>query len=798
MAASHVFPAQYAMKFPSMTIRSKLILGFGCILLLQILSVIVSSHVQFRIVREANEAYALAEKKVNLVNEAYRDASLISGSMRDIAMISEFMANGSSTFTVLKFTQKDIDKKQASINEVMARFKPRLKDFEALIDLNTEVGKKEAKLLLEIKKNYNLVEGFAGWSPTTVNIASTIAPLEVELYKALDDANTFQYQILQDSKEAAEKSLERASTIVYAATVFSVFAGVSVAFWIALTVRRRTESAIQSSQKIAGGDLDYKIDVSGRDEIAQMSRAFQVMVDRVVESGRVIRKKSNDMAAMLKTMPQGLLTIDANNVVQPEYSAHLAAILETDEIAGRSVMDLVFAGTTLSSDTLSQVEAIAGACVGEDAMNFTFNRHLLVPEVEKAMPDGRTKVLELTWSAIVNDEDVTEQILLCIRDVTELRQLSQEAAAQKRELEIIGQVLAVPVEKFEAMMASAHEHLERTEEIVRVSAGEPEAVNEAFKHLHTIKGNARTYALKHLASVVHDAEQVYADLRAGEAERAWDRQGLLTDLADLRSEIALHEHVSREKLGRKADGARKAMLVPEAELRALLDKLQRASESQSIDVLRSVVHQAHRVLRMLKSQPMSIVVEDIVKGLSDLAVELGKPAPTVQVEDGGVALEESAASALSDAFVHILRNALDHGIESPEERRAAGKPQAGRIELTTRADENWVTVSVRDDGRGLALQRIRSTAQAKGLVADAASLDDQAAANLIFAAGFSTADRVTMVSGRGVGMDAVQSAVRALGGDVSIRFEDDRTGADYRQFSMLVKVPASLAVNFNQ
>jgi signal transduction histidine kinase len=641
-------------------------------------------------------------------------------------------------------------------------------------------------------------------SGMVANAASYITVMEssyAQMQDALSRLAGNQAALAAQAADAGEQQSRVNKWAIGLGALVAVSCTLLLSYFVSRLIVRPLQTASKVALDIAqGGDLGHRIPdvpVCG-DEIVTMANSFNAMVEQVESGARVIRKKSNDMAAMLKTMPQGLLTIDENNVVQPEYSAHLAAILETDEIAGLSVMELVFAGTTLSSDALSQVEAIAGACVGEDAMNFTFNRHLLVPEIEKVMPDGRTKVLELTWSAIVNDADVTEQILLCIRDVTELRQLSQEAAAQKRELEIIGQVLAVPVEKFEAMMASAYEHLERTEEIVRVSAGGVEAVNDAFKHLHTIKGNARTYALKHLASVVHDAEQVYADLRSGQAQAQWDTRELLSGLDELRSEIAAHERISREKLSRKADGAPKTMCVSEEELRALLDKLHRASESQSIDVLRSVVHQAHRVLRRIKAQSFKSIADDIVAGLSDLARDLGKPAPQVHIEDDVVAIDTQASMALSDAFVHILRNALDHGIESPEERQAAGKPQAGRIEVTTRVDEDWVTVTVRDDGRGLALQRIRADAQAKGLVADAASLDDQAAANLIFVAGFSTAERVTMVSGRGVGMDAVQSAVRALGGDVSIRFEDDRTGADYRQFSMLVKVPASLAVNFNQ
>jgi len=153
-------------------------------------------------------------------------------------------------------------------------------------------------------------------------------------------------------------------------------------------------------------------------------------------------------------MPQGLLSFDDQNKVKPEYSAYLEKILETDQIAGNDLIKLVFANSNLGSDAISQISAISGACVGEDAMNFEFNQHLLVNEIEKEMPGGLKKVLDLNWAPVVNENDVVEQILLCVRDVTELRKLGAEAAEQKRKLEIIGEILGVSQKKFHQFITS--------------------------------------------------------------------------------------------------------------------------------------------------------------------------------------------------------------------------------------------------------------------------------------------------------------------------------------------------------
>src|SRR5262249_46295419 len=137
----------------------------------------------------------------------------------------------------------------------------------------------------------------------------------------------------------------------------------------------------------------------------------------------------------LQNMQQGILTVVDGGVVHPEYSAYLEQIFETSEIADRKFMDLVFADTDLGADALSQVDAAIDACLGQDGINFVFNEHLLPAEVEKRMPNGQVKALDLSWSAITDDADTVIRLMLCVRDVTQLRELAAEASEQRRSLE---------------------------------------------------------------------------------------------------------------------------------------------------------------------------------------------------------------------------------------------------------------------------------------------------------------------------------------------------------------------------
>ena len=134
-------------------------------------------------------------------------------------------------------------------------------------------------------------------------------------------------------------------------------------------------------------------------------------------------------------------------------------------------------------------------------------------------------------------------------------------------------------------------------------------------------------------------------------------------------------------------------------------------------------------------------------------------------------LDRSLVNELGEPLVHLLRNAVDHGLESPEERLAAGKSEVGTISIAARHEGSHVVIEISDDGRGMDVEKIRQKAMEKGLIAPEASLSPRELLDLVFQPGFSTADNITDISGRGVGMDAVRSAIQLLNGSVELATE---------------------------
>jgi two-component system chemotaxis sensor kinase CheA len=151
----------------------------------------------------------------------------------------------------------------------------------------------------------------------------------------------------------------------------------------------------------------------------------------------------------------------------------------------------------------------------------------------------------------------------------------------------------------------------------------------------------------------------------------------------------------------------------------------------------------------------------------DLSAQLGKEIALVTVGEE-TELDKTVVEKLNDPLIHLLRNSIDHGLEQPDMRAAAGKPPCGRITLTARHAGAEVLISIADDGRGLDRARIRARAEERGMVQPGQSLLDSELFAVIFQPGFSTAREVTSLSGRGVGMDVVKQAIEALRGKIEI------------------------------
>jgi len=213
---------------------------------------------------------------------------------------------------------------------------------------------------------------------------------------------------------------------------------------------------------------------------------------------------------------------------------------------------------------------------------------------------------------------------------------------------------------------------------------------------------------------------------------------------------------------------------------------QYSGPSQRLNLITSELQEGVMKTRM---QPIETVWRKLPRVVRDLAHQLDKQV-RVEMEGKKTELDKTIIEAIKDPLTHIVRNTVDHGIETPEERVAAGKPAEGRLVLSASHEGGQVIIEASDDGAGIDLERVKAISVERGIIgADVASrMTDSEAANLIFVPGFSTAEEVTSVSGRGVGTDVVKTNIEKIGGSVDVRTSPGE-GTVVR-----IKIPLTLAI----
>lgn len=229
------------------------------------------------------------------------------------------------------------------------------------------------------------------------------------------------------------------------------------------------------------------------------------------------------------------------------------------------------------------------------------------------------------------------------------------------------------------------------------------------------------------------------------------------------------------------------LVLARNELRSLeTDDLAVQAVSQRINAVTNALQETAVKTRM---QPVEHVFSRFPRTVRDLAKACGREV-LLTIDGADTELDRTLIESIRDPLAHLIRNAVDHGIEPPALRLAAGKPRVGKLSLRAYNESGRVTIEVADDGAGIAVERVREKAVARGLVAAAAAaaLTDDQVLQFIFEPGFSTAQEVTSVSGRGVGMDVVRTNIEAIGGTVDIQ---SRRGVGT---TVRVHVPLTLAI----
>jgi two-component system chemotaxis sensor kinase CheA len=354
------------------------------------------------------------------------------------------------------------------------------------------------------------------------------------------------------------------------------------------------------------------------------------------------------------------------------------------------------------------------------------------------------------------------------------------------------------------------EFIAETRETLEALAGEVVAweadpadrarLDAIFRFVHTVKGSCGFLDLPRLARLSHAAEDVLAAVRDGKRKpdtqlvnavlAIVDRIGELVEAIDAGHALDdSSEDLLVAALAEDAQPVTQGGNTPASRARRMRDGDADPRTEAALERLSATVAEMRDTVTRTRMQRIEALFSALPRMVRDTAASLGK-AVTLQLEGSDVELDREMIEMMRDPLVHIIRNAIDHGIEAPAARRAAGKRETGRLTVSARQSGNRIMIEVADDGAGIDVSRLVANAGALGLhdAATLAAMSDAARLDLIFAAGLSSRDTVTDVSGRGVGMDVVRANVEQIGGRVSLH---NAPGAG---LTVVMEVPLTLSI----
>jgi HAMP domain-containing protein/HPt (histidine-containing phosphotransfer) domain-containing protein len=521
--------------------------------------------------------------------------------------------------------------------------------------------------------------------------------------------------------------------------------------------------------------------------IAEQNRTLE---QKVEERTAELRQKTNDINNMMQNMHQGIFTILPGGKIHPEYSAYLESIVETKQIANENVMDLLFSNTTLGGNALSQISAALDAILDEDEMMFDFNRHCLVGEFTKIMPDGKTKIMEMDWDPITGESGNVDKLMVTLRDVTALRGLQAEADKQKWELDVIGQILSVSSDKFLSFIRDAERFVDENEKLITQN-NKPvtDVIATLFRNMHTIKGNARIYSFTAITDVAHAAEDTYNEMRKNDAT-VWDKDKMLAELKATRTMLKTYQTIYTEKLaGNTTPG-----LFVEQELLDRFMQILGSVNEKDISSMQKGFKAIKNITEAIGTESIHSILDAIINSLPEMANKLGKSTPKVVITDHDLRFLPDIAPVIKNVLTHSFRNSMDHGLETSKERKVHGKPDFGTITVDVNQKGEQIVLQISDDGRGLPVSKLKQKAIQNGTLKPKGELSDHDLSEMIFQSGLSTAESVSDISGRGVGMDAIRKFIEKAGGKVGIQFKQKPDqDSEFLPFILNITLPSSCA-----
>ena len=528
---------------------------------------------------------------------------------------------------------------------------------------------------------------------------------------------------------------------------------------------------------------------------------------------------SRALDAIIQKLPIALIRFDDLFSILEITGNGVTTVFNQKIEVGTNLIDLLSTVWTIEEEERSMMEETVQFSHGMPVINFIVNQDKLPSEMV-AIDKNSEEYLSLAWHVSENNGSVEEMMVMLQVNPRQSRGQKVSAGGQ---LAILSEIISVGAISTERFISNTKYHLDLARRAQANDVDEP-PMKVVFRSLHTVKGNARQYGFTHISSRFHHFEsQLTAYNGDTPIEEVKELPQLIQDFEDI---IEFYQDLCHAKLtDLNLDSSGQLKISSQNDQSASSDQegtndfflFDSASDGGGADNLfdSGIIYNAEKCIKETNIEDIEQVknafgylnflfktrntetLESIISkgkdGIPRTCEILKKPVPDLDLSLEEIRIESSIAPIVEDIFVHLLNNSCDHGIDVPNKRKDRGKPEKGTIFVKATMNFESLLIRFYDDGDGLNLGIIKKLGLSKKLITEDAS--SQEIADLIFNPGFSTHSKISEVSGRGVGMDAVQGFIRGQGGNISVELKGEKDENNMIPFEFEITLPVGFAIN---
>ncbi len=590
---------------------------------------------------------------------------------------------------------------------------------------------------------------------------------------------------LREAYENGIQARNQAVTVLLLLGVLSLAVTYLIIRRIAAAITRPIGSLVQSANTISQGNYNIEISSESNDEIGNLAEHFETMrvtikqyTDHLQD---MVDEKMQQVNDILNNIDQGLFTINLYGSVNKEYSARANDVLKVKDVAAASLNEILRMDSKQERAFHIWMDLIRKRHGKQRWAKLT--RLAPVRELEISNSHDISDYISIEYQKIHDKECKLSKIMILARDETEKRikelQMEEQRRKHKNEMNLILGLVNTPPTEISEFMEDTCERMKRTGQLTeeylsgvrKHRAAYPdgpdydisdEQINVLYRDIHTIKGNSGSYGFENLSEHAHQSENMLEKLREPVDIRRDDILKQMMEHLDCMNED-IDEIQQKIKLifGRDEDAG---MRVPRSHVKSITETCAAIDRDSLSPEVRRLIDKCI----MLSWVPIETITRKYQKIVSRVArrcrkniIYVAKPEHAFYPPD--------IFSDIDDALTHLVRNAADHGIEPPEVREELGKG-IGQVIFEFLDQNKTRTIRISDDGKGIDTEKLTEICIRKGVITreDAESFSETEKLNLVFAPGISTCDKVTDISGRGIGMDVVREKIENIRGTISI------------------------------